>query len=77
MIIEKDGKKFKPKQVLYTFATPEGVKANANWMGTELGNNKEYLSFEIINNKGQRKTIDITNIRELKEPALSQWLYSP
>ena len=77
VIIEKDGKKFRPKQVLYTFATPEGVKSNANWMGAELGNNKEYLSFEIINNKGQRKTIDITNIRELKEPALSQWLEPP
>jgi hypothetical protein len=72
---KKGGKKFRPDKLMYTFATPEGAKANANWMGTELGNNKEYLSFEIVNSKGEIKTIDINNISELDEPALSQWLY--
>ena len=72
VILEKDGKKFRPDELMYTFATPEGVRANANWMGTELGFHKEYLSFEIVNNKGERKIIDIDNIKDLKEPALSE-----
>jgi hypothetical protein len=60
---------------MYTFATPEGVKANVDFMFKELERNQEYLSFEIVNSKGEIKTIDIDNISELDEPALSQWLY--
>jgi hypothetical protein len=79
VIIEKGGKKggtkFRPDKLMYTFATPEGVKANADWMYTELGKNKQFLSFEIINSKGEIKTINRNNISELDEPALSQWLY--
>ena len=75
LIIEKDGKRFRPKKLMYTFATPEGVKANAKWMNTELKNNDKYLSFEIINSKGERKIVKQKNIKELQEPALSLWLY--
>ncbi|MGF1488196.1 MAG: hypothetical protein ACFBSE_14010, partial [Prochloraceae cyanobacterium] len=77
VILEKDSKKFRPTEVVYTFATPEGVKANANFMAAQLTepNNINILSFEIINNKGQKKTIDFDNISELDEPVLSQWLY--
>jgi len=77
VIIEEDGKKFRPKKIVYTFATPEGVKANAKFMAAQLTepNNINILSFEIINNKGQKKTINFNNISELDEPALSQWLY--
>ena len=78
VIIEEDGKKFRPKKVVYTFATPEGVEANAKFMDEQLNllqEDQNILSFEIINSKGEIKTIDIDNITELSEPTLSQWLY--
>ncbi len=76
VIIEKDGKKFRPKQVMYTFATPEGVKANRKWMIAELNrpSNRDILSFEIINSKGEKKLINKNNISDLEEQKLSQWL---
>ena len=74
VILEKDGKKFRPDELVYTFATPEGVQKNADFMIRELERHSEYLSFEIINNSGKIKTIDIDNINDLHEPALSQWL---
>lgn len=76
IIIEKGDKKFRPDKLMYTFATPEGAKANAKLMYTELKTHQEYLSIEIINSKGQRKTVSYSNRNELTEPTLSQWLYS-
>ena len=75
VILEKDSNKYRPDELIYTFATPEGVIANVKFMRIELKDYSEYLSFEIINNKGERKIIDINNIEELNEPALNQWLY--
>ena len=76
VILEKDGKKYRPDELVYTFAAPEGVKANADWMSAELINpsNTNILSFEIINSNGEIKIVDVDNIKDLKEPALSQWL---
>ena len=61
--------------MVYTFATPEGVLANADLMFREIGIHNKFLSIEIINIRGEKKTIGINNINELNEPALSQWLY--
>ncbi|MGF1488154.1 MAG: hypothetical protein ACFBSE_13795, partial [Prochloraceae cyanobacterium] len=78
VIIEsKDGKKFRPKRVVYTFATPEGVKANVDFMDTQLRipRNQDFLSFEIINSKGEKKIINKNNLSELEKQKLNQWLY--
>lgn len=78
VILEKDDKKFRPNKLVYTFATPEGVKANVKFMDTQLRNpdNRRILSFEIINSRGEIKTIKNKNIKDLEEPALSHWLDS-
>ena len=79
VIIEQDGKKFRPKKVVYTFATPEGVEANRKWIADQLTDpdNRNILSFEIINSKGERKVIKYNNLKQLNEPTLSQWLGLP
>ena len=74
LILEKDGKKYRPDKLVYTFATPEGVVANRRWIRRETRRNKEFLSVEIINIRGEKKTININNLKELDEPALKQWL---
>ena len=76
LILEKDGKKYRPNKLVYTFATPEGVRANVEWIKTQTEDYQEFLSVEIININGEKKTIDIDNLKELDEPALSQWLNS-
>ena len=69
VIIEKDGKRFRPKKLMYTFATPEGVRANAEFMREQLNiqRNRSILSFEIVNGKGQRKTIKYSNRKQLNQ----------
>jgi hypothetical protein len=75
LTIEKDGKKFRPMRVMYTFATPKGVRANLDFMIKNLKLHEDYLSFEIINSRGEKRTIDINNLKDLNdEPAFSQWL---
>ena len=75
LILEKDGKKYLPDKLVYTFATPEGVLANKRWINNQIGRNKNFFSVEIINIRGEKKTISMNNLRDLDEPALSQWLY--
>ena len=76
LILEKDGKKYRPNKLVYTFATPEGVLANFKWIKEEIRNNRRFLSVEIVNSRGELKTIKYGNIKELDEPALRQWLNS-
>ena len=75
LILEKDGKKYRPNKLVYTFATPEGVRANKKWIQEEIIENQKFFSVEIINSKGEKKTININNLQELKKSVLNQWIY--
>jgi len=59
------------KRAIYTFPIPEGVKANLDWMRTQLAANPN-LSFEVFNHLGDKRLI--TQASELSEPKFWTWL---
>jgi hypothetical protein len=77
-ITKKDGSKQQITKVRYVFTLPEGVKANREWMIDQIQKNRNIVSFEIFNNRGERKIIK--NIGEaqqhLEEGVLANWLDS-
>lgn len=71
-----DGVKRQLRKVRYVFTLPKGVKANAKFMIEKLLDieTRNFVSFEIFNHQGERKIIKAKNIKELREPDLSDWL---
>ena len=72
-----DGEKQQLNNVRYVFTLPEGVKANAEFMIRQLTNRqiKNFVSFEIFNEVGERKIINKDNVEQLEESILDKWLY--
>ena len=68
-------------EVRYVFTLPKGVEANAEFMIRELRNNQNILSFEIFNNRGERKIIEHGDLKKLNGTVLlegkplNDWLY--
>ena len=72
-VIKASNKTYTVNNLIYTFTDPRGVKKNAKWMYAKLSDHKN-LSFEIFNSQGELKIIDRTNMNDLKDPTLSNWL---
>lgn len=60
------------RRAVYSFPIPEGVQANAKWMGRQLSDYPNTLTFEVFNAAGERRILSAA--ADFEKPELWTWL---